>query len=182
MVAMMLSQVEKCTEFIRNLKIKDVSGSRRKSLVKHAEVLAQGTGTNYSGRVGGTLSGVSKVVVDLGRGIPFQIIRPPSPCIPPMILTRRISQVRRYLRGSFLSLSTPLLRKLLVPAPVSIHSLQSCIPCSSAASLLLKIGPLIRLTSTIEVTRPGRKITPCEYQSKPVAKVGTAEPVIKKSL
>lgn len=36
---MMLSQVEKCTEFIRNLKIKDVSGSRRKSLVKYAEVL-----------------------------------------------------------------------------------------------------------------------------------------------
>jgi hypothetical protein len=36
----------------------------------------------------------------------------------------------------------------------------------------------MRLTSTIELRRPGRKMIPCEYQSKPVAKVGTAEPSI----
>ena len=34
----------------------------------------------------------------------------------------------------------------------------------------------------IELTRPERKIIPCEYQSKPVANVGTAELVIRKSL
>ena len=48
--------------------------------------------------------------------------------------------------------------------------------------LTIKDRPLIRLTSTIEVRRPGRKIIPCVYQSKPVAKVGTAEPSIRNPL
>ena len=39
----------------------------------------------------------------------------------------------------------------------------------------------MRLTSTIELSRPGRKTIPCEYQSNPVAKVGFAEVVIRKS-
>src|SRR5215471_19564750 len=65
---------------------------------------------------------------------------------------------------------------------LSIQSLHSFRPCSSAASLLLKTGPSIRLTSTSELSRRGRKIIPCEYQSKPVAKDGTGELVIKKSL
>jgi hypothetical protein len=65
---------------------------------------------------------------------------------------------------------------------LSIQSLQSCSPCCSASSLLLKIGPSMRLTPTIELRRPGRKTIPCEYQSKPVAKVGTAEPSIRNPL
>jgi hypothetical protein len=48
--------------------------------------------------------------------------------------------------------------------------------------LAVKIGPWMRLTSTIELSRPGRKTIPCEYQSKPVANVGTAEPSIKNPL
>src|SRR5262249_25077960 len=57
----------------------------------------------------------------------------------------------------------------------SLHSLKA----SSAASLLSKIVPLMCLISTTELKRPGRRIVPCEYQSNPVAKVGTAEPEIK---
>jgi hypothetical protein len=45
-------------------------------------------------------------------------------------------------------------------------------------SLLLKIGPRMRLTSTIEPRRPGRKTVPCEYHSNPVA-FGTGELVIR---
>jgi hypothetical protein len=40
----------------------------------------------------------------------------------------------------------------------------------------------MRLISTIELRRPARKIVPCEYQSNPVAKFGTAEAVIRKPL
>jgi hypothetical protein len=65
---------------------------------------------------------------------------------------------------------------------LSIHSLHNSSPCCSAASLLLKIGPSMRLTSTIELSRPGRKTIPCEYQSNRVAKVGFAVPVIRKPL
>ena len=65
---------------------------------------------------------------------------------------------------------------------LSIQSLHNLRPCCSAASLLLKTGPSMRFTSTIEPRQAGRKIIPCEYQSKPVAKVGTAELVIRKSL
>jgi hypothetical protein len=36
------------------------------------------------------------------------------------------------------------------------------------------------LTSTIEPRRAGRKTIPCEYQSNPVAKVGTGEVIIRK--
>jgi hypothetical protein len=39
----------------------------------------------------------------------------------------------------------------------------------------------MRLTTTIELNRPGRKTMLCEYQSNPVAKVGFAVPVIRKS-
>jgi hypothetical protein len=38
----------------------------------------------------------------------------------------------------------------------------------------------MRLTSTTAPRRAERKIIPCEYHSKPVAKVGTAEPPIEK--
>src|SRR5262249_48980930 len=61
-----------------------------------------------------------------------------------------------------------------------LHSLR---PCSSAASLLSKIGPRMRLISTIESRRRlVRKIVPWEYQSNPVAKVGMAEPSIRNPL
>src|SRR4029077_6624858 len=40
----------------------------------------------------------------------------------------------------------------------------------------------MRWTSTIELRLPGRRTMPWAYQSNPVAKVGTAELVIKKSL
>jgi hypothetical protein len=45
--------------------------------------------------------------------------------------------------------------------------------------LLLKIGPWMRWTSTIELRRPGRRTMPWAYHSNPVAKVGTAETVIR---
>src|SRR5215510_2716714 len=53
---------------------------------------------------------------------------------------------------------------------LSIQSLHNSRPCCSAASLLLKIMPQMRLISTIEPSCPLRKMVPCEYQSKPVAK------------
>src|SRR4029077_214819 len=65
---------------------------------------------------------------------------------------------------------------------LSIQSLHSLRPCSSAASLLLKIGPWMRWTSTIELRLPGRRTMPWAYQSNPVAKVGTAEPSIRNPL
>jgi hypothetical protein len=40
----------------------------------------------------------------------------------------------------------------------------------------------MRLISTIELRRRVRKIVPCEYQSNPVAKLGTAEAVIRNPL
>src|SRR5262245_40276193 len=40
----------------------------------------------------------------------------------------------------------------------------------------------MRLISTIEPSWPLRNIVPWEYQSKPVAKVGIAEPAIRESL
>jgi len=66
---------------------------------------------------------------------------------------------------------------------LSIQSLHSLSPCSSAASLLLKIGPRMRLISTIESRRRlARKIVPREHQSCSVAKVGIAEPSIRNPL
>src|ERR1700745_3881334 len=65
---------------------------------------------------------------------------------------------------------------------LSIQSLHSLRPCSSAASLLLKIGPWIRLISTIEPRRPARRIVLCEYHSNRVANVVVAEPLIKNFL
>ena len=66
---------------------------------------------------------------------------------------------------------------------LSIQSLHSLSPCSSAASLLLKIGPRMRLISTIESRRRlARKIIPCEHQSCSVAKIGIAEPSIRNPL
>src|SRR5215831_8372392 len=64
---------------------------------------------------------------------------------------------------------------------LSIQSLHNFSPCSSAASLLLTIGPLMRLISTIEPSRPERKIMPCESQSNPVANLGNADPAIKEA-
>jgi hypothetical protein len=55
---------------------------------------------------------------------------------------------------------------------LSIQSLHNLRPSCSAASLVLKIGPWIRLISTTELRRPGRKIILCEYQSNRVARVG----------
>ena len=83
----------------------------------------------------------------------------------------------------------PIVRELYIAALadnqdcLSIQSLHSLRPCSSAASLLLKIGPLMRLISTIESRRRlARKIVPCEHQSCSVAKVGIAEPSIRNPL
>src|SRR4030095_2081055 len=57
-------------------------------------------------------------------------------------------------------------------------------PCFKSHTSILVNGmcdedSLMRLTSTIETRRVGRKIIRCEYQSKPVANFGTAEPAIR---
>src|SRR5215813_2117069 len=83
----------------------------------------------------------------------------------------------------------PIVRELYIAALadnqdcLSIQSLHSLRPCSSAASLLLKVGPRMRLISTIESRRRlVRKIVPCEYQSNLVTKLGMAEPSIRNPL
>src|SRR5262245_39481388 len=66
-------------------------------------------------------------------------------------------------------------------AHLSLQSLHKSRPCCSAASLLLQIIPQTRLIPPNAPSCPLRKMVPCEYQSKPVAKFRIAEPAIRES-
>src|SRR5262249_37599721 len=74
----------------------------------------------------------------------------------------RNSRIQFFLRGTY---SAGLVER---QGRLSIQYLHRLRRCYSATSLLLKTGPSIRLTCTIELSRPGRKTIPCEYESKPV--------------